>query len=124
MTVYKKNNIQADEILMLLRIISRNPQISQRELSSSLGFSLGKVNFLVKASIERGLVKAHNFRNSRHKISYLYFLTPNGVEEKAKITYRFLKRKIAEYKKLETEIRQLKKEVGFLNNLRVDQEDM
>jgi len=99
-------------MLNLLRTISENPQMTQRDLSSRLGLSLGKINFLVKAMIDKGFVKAENFKNSQNKIAYLYYLTPMGMEEKAKITYRFLKSKLAEYKKLEEQIRQLEQEAN------------
>jgi len=108
-----KIKFDTEESLKILREIEINPQLTQRELSSILGLSLGKINFLVKALIEKGWIKAENFKNSKHKSAYLYFLTPQGLEEKAKTTYRFLKRKIEEYEKLEIEIIQLKKEVGF-----------
>jgi len=104
-----------EESLMLLRTISDNPQITQRELSSRLGLSLGKINFLMRSLMDKGFIKANNFKNSQNKISYLYFLTPAGIEEKTKITYRFLKRKMEEYEKLENEIRHLKKEVDLLD---------
>jgi EPS-associated MarR family transcriptional regulator len=98
---------------MLLRKISESPQLSQRELSTHLGLSLGKVNFLIKALMKKGLLKAHNFKNAKNKIAYLYYLTPRGAEEKAKITYRFLMRKVSEYEKLKIEIRQLQKEIDL-----------
>ena len=97
---------------MLMRAIDANPQITQRELSTHLGMSLGKINFRSKAMGGKGCSKADNFKNSKNKIAYLYCLTPKGIEEKAKMTYRFLKWKVAEYEKLEQEIRQLKKEVN------------
>ncbi len=103
-----------DEILKLLREIKKSPALTQRELSSRLGISLGKVNFLLNALIRKGFVKAHNFKNSHNKKAYLYILTPHGLEEKAKVTYRFLKRKMEEYERLESEIRELKKEVQDL----------
>lgn len=98
---------------MLMRAIDANPQMTQRELSTRLGLSLGKINFLVRAMVEKGFIKADNFKNSKNKIAYLYCLTPKGIEEKAKITYRFLKWKVVEYEKLEQEIQQLKKEVDL-----------
>ncbi|MEN6489270.1 MAG: MarR family EPS-associated transcriptional regulator [Smithella sp.] len=98
---------------MVLREIGINPQLTQRELSSRLGLSLGKINFLIKVMIKKGLIKAENFKNSSNKRAYLYLLTPIGVEEKTKQTYQFLKRKMQEYEKLEVEINQLKKEVSF-----------
>lgn len=110
-----KSKTGTEESLMLLRTISDNPQITQRELSSRLGLSLGKINYLMRSLMDKGFIKANNFKNSQNKISYLYFLTPAGIEEKTKITYRFLKRKMEEYEKLENEIRHLKKEVDLLD---------
>lgn len=94
------------------------------ELSSRLGLSLGKINFLIKAMIEKGLIKVENFKNSSNKSAYLYLLTPMGIEEKAKTTYRFLKRKIEEYEKLETEIKQLKMETGHYDLPAEDHNDI
>ena len=112
MTLPNKHDLESEEILKVLREITLTPEMTQRELSSRLGISLGKVNFLVNALIQKGLIKAHNFKNSNNKKAYLYYLTPAGIEEKAKITYRFLKRKIKEYEQLEEQIRLLEKEVG------------
>lgn len=112
METRKKTKSETDEFLMLLREIGANPQVTQRELSSHLGLSLGKINFLIKALIEKGFIKADNFKNSKNKIAYLYGLTPSGIEEKARITYRFLKRKTKEYERLAEEIHQLEKEVN------------
>ncbi len=112
MTLSNKHDLESEEILKVLREITQTPEMTQRELSSRLGISLGKVNFLVNALIQKGLIKAHNFKNSNNKKVYLYYLTPTGLEEKAKITYRFLKRKMKEYEQLEEQIRLLKKEVG------------
>ncbi|MDO9559140.1 MAG: MarR family EPS-associated transcriptional regulator [Syntrophales bacterium] len=86
--------------------------MTQRELSAHLGISLGKVNFLLRALIDKGHIKVHNFKKSNNKYVYLYVLTPHGMQEKMRITYRFLTRKLREYEELEEEIRQLKKEVG------------
>ena len=108
-----KTKLEIKESLMLMRAIDANPQMTQRELSTRLGLSLGKINFQVRAMVEKGFIKADNFKNSKNKIAYLYCLTPKGIEEKAKITYRFLKWKVVEYEKLEQEIRQLKKEVDL-----------
>lgn len=111
-----------DEILRLLREIKKSPELTQRELSSRLGISLGKVNFLLNALIRKGFVKAHNFKNSHNKKAYLYILTPHGLEEKARVTYRFLKRKMQEYERLESEIRELRKEIQDLG-ITVEGED-
>ena len=94
----------------ILNLVQAKPEISQRELAKSLGISLGKVNFCLKALIEIGLLKATNFRNSKNKLAYMYLLTPNGVEEKSRITMRFLKAKMQEYELLKAEINQLMQE--------------
>ncbi len=73
--------------------------------------SLGKANYCLKALIEKGQVKARNFKNNDNKRSYMYLLTPSGMEAKAKITVRFLQRKMQEYEELKTEIRELQREV-------------
>jgi len=96
----------------ILKRLEADPEISQRELAGELGISLGRVNFCVQALIEKGLVKAKNFRNSKNKKGYAYFLTPRGIEEKAKITVQFLKVKIAEHEALTKEIKSLQQEAG------------
>ncbi|MBN1663340.1 MAG: MarR family EPS-associated transcriptional regulator [Deltaproteobacteria bacterium] len=106
------NHLQNEELLKVLREINDNPEITQRELSSRLGISLGKINFLLKASIQKGLIKVHNFKKSNNKIAYLYFITPQGLEEKTRTAHYFLKRKVKEYEKLQEEIALLKKETG------------
>jgi EPS-associated MarR family transcriptional regulator len=94
--------------LKILKKIESNPHISQRKLAEELGVSVGKVNYCVKALIDKGLVKAGNFKRNPDKVAYLYLLTPQGIEEKAKLTASFLKRKIAEHEKITKEIEQLK----------------
>ena len=96
----------------ILKRLEADPEISQRELAGELGISLGRVNFCVQALIEKGLVKAKNFRNSKNKKGYAYFLTPRGIEEKAKITVLFLKIKLAEHEALTKEIKNLREEAG------------
>ena len=95
----------------LLSYLAANPEASQRELAQGLGVSVGKINYCVHALLERGLVKIRNFRNSRKKSAYAYILTPSGMEEKASVTYRFLRRKMAEYDALSKEIERLSQEV-------------
>ncbi|NLX53365.1 MAG: MarR family EPS-associated transcriptional regulator [Deltaproteobacteria bacterium] len=112
------NKNETEAILKLLRALDENPQMTQRQLSSHLGLSLGKINFLLRALIDRGLIKSENFKNSKNKLGYLYLLTPGGIEEKARITYRFLKRKTAEYEMLKDEIRRLKEEVALIEDAR------
>ena len=102
-----------DELrLRVMRVLEENPEASQRQIASELNVSLGGVNYCLKALVDRGLVKLGNFAKSDRKIGYAYFLTPEGMTEKAKITARFLKRKMAEYEQLHAEIEQLKTEVN------------
>jgi len=95
----------------LLKILQDNPDLSQRELAREVGLSLGKTNYCLRALIEKGFIKASNFRNSQNKVAYAYLLTPRGIEEKVQATGYFLKRKVAEYEALEKEIEQLRSEV-------------
>jgi EPS-associated MarR family transcriptional regulator len=102
----------------ILKLVESNPSISQRELAQQLGISLGKVNFCLKALIDKGLLKATNFRNSKNKLAYMYLLTPRGIEEKASITLRFLKYKIQEHQTLQAEIEELRREAKAAEDAR------
>ena len=115
MPYYQETKLETEESLSILREIETDPEMTQRALSLRLGLSLGKINFLVKALVEKGLIKVENFKNSKNKSAYLYTLTPRGLEEKTRATYHFLKRKIEEYENLEVEIKQLKKEAGVVD---------
>ena len=94
----------------IFKLVEANSAISQRQLARELGISLGKANYCLKALIEKGLLKAGNFRNSKNKLAYAYKLTPKGIEEKTSVTVRFLKKKINEYEQLQKEIDELRKE--------------
>lgn len=95
----------------LLRLLEANPELSQRQLAEALGVSLGKINFCLRALLERGLVKVRNFRDSNNKLAYAYYLTPKGARVKVRTTAGFLKRKLAEYAAIQKEIEELKREV-------------
>lgn len=97
----------------LLKLLESNPRLSQRQLAQELGISLGKVNFCLTALIEKGLLKANNFRNSQNKLAYMYLLTPAGVEEKARITVQYLKWKMQEHEMLRAEIEELRREASL-----------
>ncbi len=102
-----------DEIhYRIFKLIEAQPEISQRQLAKALGVSLGKVNYCLRALIEKGQVKARNFRCNPSKRNYVYLLTPKGIEEKGQLTARFLKRKMVEYEQLKQEIEQLRVELG------------
>lgn len=104
--------MQSDDLrYRVLQLLEQQPDITQRELAAALGISLGRVNNCVQALIERGWVKAANFRNSKQKRAYLYKLTPHGLSEKASLAVRFLRRKEQERRELLHEIEALREEV-------------
>ena len=88
----------------ILRKLKKNPKSSQRELAKDLGFSLGKLNYCIKALQEKGLVKIKNFKKNPKKLNYIYILTPKGISEKTKLTLSFMKRKMKEYDELSKEL--------------------
>jgi EPS-associated MarR family transcriptional regulator len=96
----------------LLRQLTREPAASQRSLAMQLGVSLGKVNFCLRALVDKGWVKANNFRRSDNKLAYAYVLTPVGIEEKARLTKLFLQRKLDEFETLQKEIEALRREAS------------
>ena len=105
-----------DNDLRVLRYLQERQKVSQRELSQFLGISLGKVNFILKALIDKGIVKARNFVNNKNKRAYAYFLTKEGFEEKARLTIRFFQRKSKEYDDLRHELEELEEEIGKTKN--------
>jgi EPS-associated MarR family transcriptional regulator len=105
-----KRDIRLD----LLRSLKSNPEYTQRELSQEMGVSLGKVNYCMKKLTEKGLIKLTNFSRSSNKFGYSYLLTPSGIEEKSRLTFSFLKRKIKEYEVLKEEIDKLKQDTKKL----------
>jgi EPS-associated MarR family transcriptional regulator len=96
----------------ILKLLEAEPHASQRRIADELGLSLGRVNFCIKALVEKGLIKVNNFRNSERKRAYLYLLTPRGIEEKAVVTGRFLKRKLDEYESIKRELEELQLEAA------------
>jgi EPS-associated MarR family transcriptional regulator len=88
----------------ILRKIQKKPNSTQRELAIELGFSLGKLNYCLKALQSKGLVKIKNFKKNPNKINYFYVLTPAGIAAKTKLTLNFMKRKMKEYDELKKEL--------------------
>jgi EPS-associated MarR family transcriptional regulator len=97
-------SIDLDLHFRILHLLEDNPDISQREIARKLGISLGGVNYCLKALIDIGHIKIHNFNENPKKIGYLYLLTPKGISEKVRLTSGFLKRKMTEYHALRKEI--------------------
>lgn len=102
--------------LDLLRKLESNPEYTQRDLSKEMGVSLGKVNYCIRKLSEKGLIKLTNFKQNPKKMGYIYLLTPKGIDEKSRLTFSFLKRKIVEYEILKKEINELKLESEEINN--------
>ena len=101
-----------EETIKLLAHLQNNPHATQRELVEKLDVSLGKVNFLISALAEKGVLKLKKFKKSHNKWGYLYLITPKGIQEKTEITKEFLKSKVEEYDRLKIEIERLKSEMG------------
>ena len=102
--------------LDLLRKLEVNPEYTQRELSQEMGVSLGKINYCMKKLIEKGWVKLSNFSHNPNKVNYIYLLTPQGIEQKSRFTYSFLKIKMEEYETLKEEISSLKQDTERLKS--------
>src|SRR6266850_2650097 len=100
----------------ILKLLENNPGASQRDIARELGVSLGRVNYCLQALVGKGLVKANNFRRNESKRAYLYLLTPKGIQEKAKVTVRFLKVKLDEYENLKLEVARLQREANRLGH--------
>ena len=111
-TLMNSQDIRLD----LLRKLESNPQNTQRELSREMGVSLGKVNYCMKKLTEKGWVKITNFSHNPNKMGYAYLLTPSGIEEKSRLTFSFLKRKLIEYEVLKKEINALQLESEEMAN--------
>lgn len=105
-------DLREDTHYRVMRLLEDNPKITQRELADELNVSLGKANYCLKALLDKGWVKARNFKNNNNKWSYAYLLTPKGLEQKTRIAARFLKRKLEEYEALKQEIQQIREELN------------
>lgn len=110
--------VSEDIRFRVMRELEADPKLSQRELASSLGISLGVVNYCLKALVEKGQVKVSNFRASGNKLRYAYVLTPRGVLAKAKLTGDFLRRRIVEHEALRAEIEALQDDLGMRDDCR------
>jgi EPS-associated MarR family transcriptional regulator len=96
----------------VLRILESEPTITQRALADRLGVSVGKVNYCLRALMQKGFVKARNFKNSSRKTQYVYVITPQGVQERLRVTLAFLKRKADEFDEVKQEIDRLTAALG------------
>lgn len=107
-----QNHLETEKALSILKGIENNPSVTQRELANNLNVSLGKTNFLINALMDKGVIKAKNFKNAKNKLAYMYLLTPEGIKWKMELTYKFLRWKVQEYEKLSKEIEYYKSEIS------------
>ena len=107
------SQIDDDVRFRLLRLLEDRPDLSQRQIAQELGVSLGRINYVLRALVEKGQLKVRNFRASDNKLRYAYVLTPRGLDYKARLTAGFLRRKVAEYEALKAEIAALKSELAL-----------
>jgi EPS-associated MarR family transcriptional regulator len=108
----KAQQVKTDMRYRVLALIEANPAITQRALAATLGVSLGRVNYGLRALVEKGLIKVNNFKQSETKLTYAYLLTPSGVMEKSALTKAFLARKMEEFDALKAEIEALQGQLG------------
>ena len=97
-------NVYNENDFKVLRELNKNPNKSQRAIAGEIGFSLGKLNYVINALKEKGLIKIENFKKNPNKIIYKYILTPKGIKTKTKLTINFMNRKIREYEELKKEL--------------------
>ena len=103
----RRSQLQEDTNFRVLRMLQDNPDMTQREIAEKLGVSTSGLNYCLNALIDKGFLKVQNFSQSKNKFGYIYVLTPQGIAEKAQLTSRFLRRKMAEYEALRAEIESL-----------------
>ena len=97
-----------EEVLKILSLTDK--VVTQKSIAQEIGYSLGKVNYILKALVDKGLIKVENFANSTQKKNYKYLLTKQGIEEKIKLTEKFIERKKREYEELQSELELMREE--------------
>ncbi len=103
---------ESEKTLLVLKEIERNPKVTQRDLAQKLEISLGKINFLINALIDKGVIEIKNFKNSKNKLAYMYLLTSEGIKIKLQLAHKFFIWKTQEYERLRVEIERLKNEAS------------
>lgn len=104
MIKHKIDILNHENILTLIKELEQNPSLTQRELAQKLKISLGKVNYLINALIDKGFVEARNFKNSKNKLGYIYMLTPEGIKTKLHLIRQFFEWKTCEFERLKEEL--------------------
>jgi EPS-associated MarR family transcriptional regulator len=107
--------------LNLLNLLQEEPELTQREMNQKMGVSLGKINYCISALTKKGMIKVEIFKKAKNKSSYMYRLTPKGIDELANLTIDFLKAKIAEYERIKIQIKTLSEQIDKIDpDLRKD----
>ena len=96
----------------LFKLLENDPNLTQRQMAEQMGISLGKFNYCLNELVKKGFVKINRFKSSENKAAYMYILTPHGIEEKSRVTIRFLKRKMQEFENIKKQIDEIKEEIG------------
>jgi EPS-associated MarR family transcriptional regulator len=112
----RRNEHQEDAKLRVLQIISKNPQMTTRELAQKVGISNGSAYYLLTSLIDKGFIKFANFKKSAQRTKYSYLLTPKGIREKSLVANKFLVRKRQEFEALKKEINSLEKSIGYVTD--------
>ena len=97
-----------EAVLKILRLTDK--VVTQKSIAQEIGYSVGKVNYILKALVDKGLIKVENFANSTQKKNYKYLLTKQGIEEKIKLAEKFIERKKREYEELQSELELMREE--------------
>lgn len=120
----RRTQLQEDTYFRVLRMLQENPDLTQREIAERLGLSTSGLNYCLRALIQKGWVKVHNFSESKNKFGYIYVLTPLGISQKISMTGKFLRRKIREYDALKAEINSLSQELLVAESVKTDGSSM
>ena len=114
-------NINDDQEIRyrIFKLLGDDPNLTQRQMAEKMGISLGKFNYCLNELVKKGFVKINRFKSSQNKAAYMYLLTPHGLEEKTKITVRFLRRKIEEFEEIKQQIEEISREVESETNRNV-----
>ena len=109
----RRDERRAETRLRIMRLISRNPEMSTRQVADEVGISNGSAYYVLTALVEKGFVKLGNFKKNPRKGQYAYLLTPKGIREKSLLTHSFIERKREEFELLKVEIQALEEEAGL-----------
>ena len=108
----KREHVQEEVRLRILRIVNKNPNIKSREIARILNISNGSAYYCINSLVQKGMIKLKNFSSHKNKAKYTYFLTPSGIYEKTILTAKFLQTKLKEYEDLRAEIKEMEEEVS------------